>query len=133
MGERGDTGNTESHHFTSKGANQVSSSWNHSAACTSLVSAHISLFLCLAGHWLHSDLDQSGQCPETFTGGNNTIVLPYSPLTTLTGMQKGRAGRCLCRNLHTNTGIPASFFSLCYIRLGGFLASLNPTDSSLNL
>lgn len=65
----------------------------------------------------------------TFTRGNNTIVLPFCPLITLTGMQKGRAGHCLCRYVHTNTGIPEKFFSLCCIRLGGFL---NPTYSSPN-
>lgn len=59
----------------------------------------------------------------TLRGGNCSIVLLYCPQTTLTGMQKGRQGTAsdTFRNSHTNTGIPAKFFSLCCLRLGGVL------------
>lgn len=58
----------------------------------------------------------------TLRGGNCSIVPLYCPLTTLTGMQKGRdTASGTFRNSHTNAGIPARFFSLCCLRPGGIL------------
>lgn len=85
---------------------------------TKTLSEFTSLLLRLAGHWLLCDVVISGQCHKVFgtlKGGNLPIVPVLCPLQPLWPVcRKGGQGTAsdTFRNLHTNAGIPAWFFSV---------------------